>query len=86
MENDSYMAVSSYVRHKIREYGRRILDGDIEVNPYSLGNKNACTYCNFRSICGFDVSTPGYQLRELSKLSEDEVMTLIKDEGQHGRS
>ena len=79
MESDSYKMVSSYVRHKIREYGRRILDGDIEVNPYTMGNKSACTYCNFRSICGFDVSTPGYQTRDLDKLSKDDVMALMKE-------
>lgn len=88
MENDSYKMVSSFVSHKIREYGRRILDGDIEVNPYSLGKKSACTYCNFRSICGFDVSTPGYKTRELEKLSKDEVMNLMKEESGdiNGRS
>lgn len=80
MEQDSYKMVSSYVRHKIREYGRRILDGDIEINPYVQGPRSACTYCHFRPICGFDMSTPGFQTRELDKLNKDDALALIKEE------
>ena len=80
MEPDSYKMVSTYVSKKIREYGRRILDGDIEINPYVKGQRSACTYCHFRPICGFDMSTPGFQTRDLDKLNKDDAMALIKEE------
>lgn len=80
MDGETYSKVSTYVSQKIKEYGRRILDGDIEVNPYVYGQKSACTYCTFRSICGFDASTPGYKTRELDKLPKEEVVVRMQDD------
>lgn len=80
MQKDDYAKVSSYVNKKIREYGRRILDGDIEINPYEMKDRSACTYCSFHAICGFDAAVEGYHRRELESLGKDEVMARMKQE------
>ncbi|WP_130837048.1 PD-(D/E)XK nuclease family protein [Lachnoclostridium sp. Marseille-P6806] len=50
-------------RAVMREMGRNILDGDIELKPYRNGTENACTWCPYRDACGFDPRTPGYETK-----------------------
>ena len=71
--------VSNYVTAKITSMGKEMLQGKMELNPYELGGKNACTYCNFKSVCGFDVRLPGYEKRELETLKKDEIMQKIEE-------
>ncbi|MCR5772220.1 MAG: PD-(D/E)XK nuclease family protein [Butyrivibrio sp.] len=78
MPADDFDEVSKYVNKLVKQNGRRIVDGDIEVNPYAMGDRSACDYCSFRSICGFDDSVPGYCKRELKKLDNDEIMENIR--------
>ena len=44
-----------------------ILDGNVEASPAVWkkdGDRTACDYCPYRSVCGFDPSIDGYQYRE----------------------
>lgn len=74
---EEYDRLASYVKKQIRKAGRQILNGDIAVNPYQRGDRNACTYCPFRSLCGFDPSIPGYHMHQLEKWTKEEVMHKI---------
>ena len=60
-----------------RKSGRRdgkILDGKIALDPYEQGNRNACEYCAYQKVCGFDKKIDGFVMRELENLKEDEAM------------
>ncbi|WP_408070483.1 PD-(D/E)XK nuclease family protein [Butyrivibrio sp. JL13D10] len=80
MSADDFEDVSRYVEHLIKKSGRSIIHGDIAVNPYSQGNRNACEYCSFKSVCGFDNAVPGYEMRELQNKNNDEVLELIRND------
>jgi len=80
ISSDDFKVVSGYVGHKIREYGNRILDGDIDVNPYEMKKRDACTYCAFHSICGFDKMIDGFNKRTLEDLKKDEALEKMKHE------
>lgn len=71
--------VSNYVNQKIRSLGREILDGTISVNPCELGSEQACTYCAYKHVCGFDTGTEGYRPRKLEKLKAEEALERIRD-------
>ncbi|MBE5825114.1 MAG: helicase-exonuclease AddAB subunit AddB [Butyrivibrio sp.] len=71
--------LSEYVGRKIRQQGRNILDGDIEVNPFEDKKYNSCTFCDFKSICGCDEKVPGYRKRHF-EVSDDEATALIMAE------
>ena len=65
---EEFELLLSYVEHILKETGNRILAGDIAVSPYRLkekNNENACTYCKFKDVCGFDPNVPGYAFRDL---------------------
>lgn len=72
--------VSNYVNQKIRELGRGILAGTISVNPYEQNGNTACTYCAYKSVCGFDGRIEGYELRRLPKLGREEALMCMRQE------
>ena len=75
--DEDYSALQQHVGRKIREFGRRILDGDVKVNPYEEGDRNSCTYCAYKSICGYDTRIPGYSMRRLD-MNEDVALANMK--------
>ena len=68
--------LSNFVNRKIKEQGRKILEGDIEVNPFDDDNHKSCTYCEFRAICGFDGKTPGFKTRRF-EVDDDTAKEII---------
>ncbi|MCH5275547.1 MAG: helicase-exonuclease AddAB subunit AddB [Lachnospiraceae bacterium] len=78
MTGEELQTVSEYVNQKVRELGREILSGRISVDPYEKGAENACTYCAFTGVCGFDKNTPGYAYRRLKSMDKDEAMDCIR--------
>ncbi len=79
MSGEEMRIVSDYVNHKVKEIGREILDGAIAVNPYEKGQNEACTYCAYRKVCGFDSSIPGYEKRGLEELDKEELFRRMKE-------
>ncbi|MCI7791620.1 MAG: PD-(D/E)XK nuclease family protein, partial [Lachnospiraceae bacterium] len=80
LSSEDFKVVSDYVNTKIKEIGTSILDGEIALNPYEQSNGNACTYCNYRSICGFDRKLGANLVRELEELDQDEALERMKGE------
>lgn len=74
--------ISNYVNQKVRSIGQEILAGHKEVNPYEEGNKNACEYCAYKKVCGFDTSIPGYSVRKPEVSDSEEIMRRMKEELQ----
>jgi len=70
LDGDELKIVSDYVNHKVRSIGREILDGKISMNPYEKGTAQACTYCEYRKVCGFDPAIPGYGMRSLDDMDK----------------
>jgi ATP-dependent helicase/DNAse subunit B len=38
----------------LRDYARRIFEGETIVLPFRIGSETACDRCDFRSVCRFD--------------------------------
>lgn len=75
-----FEALNVYVKGKISQIQNAILEGEAEVSPYELGRKNACTYCPYSGVCGFDRKLPGYEFRHLQKLTEEELWKAFTGE------
>ncbi|MBO4456178.1 MAG: PD-(D/E)XK nuclease family protein [Butyrivibrio sp.] len=76
---EDYSAISHFVDKKIKNIGKEILNGSISVNPYEMGQRNSCTYCSYKGICGFDDKIPGFKKRELVD-DESHAMEIIREE------
>ena len=79
LSREEMQLVSAYVDAKIRDIGKEILDGKIAANPYEKGNEEACTYCAYKKVCGFDGSIPGYEKRQLEDLDKQTLMQRMQE-------
>ena len=51
----------------------------MQYNPYEKGNEEACTYCAYKKVCGFDGSIPGYEKRQLEDLDKQTLMQRMQE-------
>ncbi|MDE6386471.1 MAG: PD-(D/E)XK nuclease family protein [Lachnospiraceae bacterium] len=80
INEEDMQLVSDYVNRKIRQIGSGILEGTISVNPYEQGTNQACTYCAYRNVCGYDSRIEGYGMRRLPKMSADDALAKMREE------
>lgn len=80
MSMEQMQVISDYVNHKMKTIGREILDGNIALQPYEMGSEEACTYCTYKKVCGFDSSISGCQKRKLLDFSKEELFEKMKKE------
>lgn len=73
--------IAEYAMKKAGELGRRIADGDVEVNPCTYRQQNSCEYCQFKNVCGFDGRIPGYEIRELQELEPEVLWEKFNEKG-----
>lgn len=76
---EKLQTISNYVNLKIKEIGTEILQGNIGIHPYEKSDTNACTYCSYKSICGFDEKVSGFSKRQLEKMEEDELFVHMEE-------
>ncbi len=79
-ESAVFEALVNDVETHLRQFGRRILEGAIEIAPYRKGKEVACTQCEFSSICRFDAWTQPY--RVLAAPPRPPVSTLQAGKGR----
>lgn len=80
MSGEELRLVSDYVSRKITKIGREILQGNISLNPYERGKEEACTYCDFRKVCGFETGMPGCGKRKLEELSREAALSKMQED------
>lgn len=82
IEGEKFKVLSEYVNRKIKDIGNQILQGDVQAKPYEFGQKNGCTYCNYRGVCGFDEHIRGYEYLRLKKFNTKELWQAMEGEVQ----
>ena len=80
---DQFRQLQKYVRHKIRQFGREILDGNISSYPYQKKGHTGCDYCSFAGICEFDPRIDGYHYNKTRELKKEEIWKKMEEEN-HG--
>ncbi|MDE6421765.1 MAG: PD-(D/E)XK nuclease family protein, partial [Lachnospiraceae bacterium] len=76
---DVLETISNYVNQKIRELSKKILAGNIARNPYEYKEQSACTYCQYKEVCGFDERLPGCEKRNLGSPDEEWLLERMKE-------
>lgn len=77
---EEFAIMMDYVQDKAKKIGREILKGNTNVNPFERQKENACEYCPYKEVCGFDEKLPGYGYRRLENYKSDELWQLMKEE------
>ncbi|MBQ0015320.1 MAG: PD-(D/E)XK nuclease family protein [Oscillospiraceae bacterium] len=72
--------IKKQVEEEIREMGTLLHNGNIEVKPiYNSDYDNACKWCNYHSICGFEEGDPIIEME--SKKTREVLEELLKEDG-----
>ncbi len=75
-----FAIMMEYVQDKAKKIGREILKGNTSVNPFEWKKENACEYCPYKEVCGFDEKIPGYEYRKLEKDKSNNLWYLMEEE------
>lgn len=81
VSREQFRAVRGYVRKVIRDIGTELTDGVIDIAPYKLKKKLACTFCSYRSICQFDSSLEENEYRHLRQEKKDVFLAKMVEGG-----
>lgn len=76
---NQFETMRNYVNDKAKEIGQEILNGNVNVNPFEKQKENACAYCPYASVCGFDEKIPGYSYRRLHSYTSQEVWEKMRE-------
>lgn len=74
---EEFQAIGTYVTDKIATMGKEMMDGNVAIEPYQLGERVPCTYCAYKGICSFDKKL-GNEYRKLVKEGKDSVLAKIQ--------
>ncbi|MCL2255150.1 MAG: PD-(D/E)XK nuclease family protein, partial [Lachnospiraceae bacterium] len=85
LKQEDFAVLTDYVNQKITAMGKQIKSGDIDMAPYENKDGNACTYCDFKQVCGFDIRLPGYRTKKLDPLGRDEALELMRNNTQQNK-
>ncbi|MCR5054725.1 MAG: PD-(D/E)XK nuclease family protein [Lachnospiraceae bacterium] len=79
VDDNDFLCLARHIETIITETGNSISEGRIDPVPFREGNRSACTFCPYISICGFDEKIPGYKTRDLKKKSDEEVLNILRE-------
>ena len=79
IDEEDFELLLSYVRKKLSVGAKKIIEGDISINPILNGDMKACDYCLYSSICQFNTKF-GVSYKKIKKYKKNEVFDIIKQE------
>lgn len=80
VDEETFMDLIKHVRRLVTEISYEMMKGNIKIAPSKNGQKTACDYCSYTSICQFDSSLEDNEYKNMKKLSNEEVLKRIKEE------
>ena len=82
LSEEEFSMLRRHTRRKLTSLAQGILDGQAQVSPAQTSGIDACRYCQYKSLCGFDESLPGCSRRTL-KMEPKQVLGTIREEDDH---
>lgn len=77
-DDQSFQLLQQHMHQLIERAGIQITTGDVALNPYENSKGNACTFCDFKSVCQFDPILAENNFRRLQPLKEDEIFNKLQ--------
>jgi len=65
-----------HTKRKLGALADGVLDGDVSVAPYRLGNFSPCHWCRMQSVCRFEFGDP---MRRLDRMKQTEVWKKLDE-------
>ena len=80
VKKEQFHTLSSFVQEKMKELGRRMLDGETAAVPFERKSQTGCDYCIYRAICRMDPKLPGTHYRRLKEYSEEMIWKKMENQ------
>ena len=75
---EEFDVITRFAREKLREIGREIYDGNVDVNPIKNKKIDSCAYCTFQAICRYDSRIPGFSERSFNGDNKEDVLDKMR--------
>ena len=75
---EQFEELQKYIYIVIKQISREILGGNIDLKPYYKDKKTPCKYCDYKSICGFNMGGCENSYNYIDKKSKEEILAKIK--------
>ena len=72
--------LQKYMYKVIKDISKEILEGNIDLKPYYKDKKTPCKYCDYKSICGFNMGGCENKYNYIDKKSKQEILDKIRNE------
>lgn len=70
--------LQSYVRQQVSQLSSRMIEGEIAIQPYAIGQTSACATCSYKAVCQFDNRMAGNEQKQLNKWKNPEVFAKLE--------
>ena len=80
IESEKFKILQKYIDVIIKQIGKEILSGKIDINPYNKKGRTPCKYCSYRSICGFNPQQENNTYNFVDDKSKDEIIEKMKND------
>ncbi|OWZ82836.1 helicase-exonuclease AddAB subunit AddB [Natranaerobius trueperi] len=86
LDQTQFEEVMKFIETKLTELGQKIISGEITPYPFKDKNFKACTFCDYLSVCQFDLNFEEHEFWHLPK-AKDYLSQIIEDvKSSEGRS
>lgn len=80
VKKEEFEVLQQYIDKTIKEIGKEILSGKIDIKPYYKKGKTPCEYCAYKTICGFHPQREGNCYYYIDNKPKDEILLRMKKE------
>lgn len=74
---EQFSSLQRYVRQTVQQISEQMLDGTIDIAPYSQGPMVACNTCAYKPVCQYDQFFEGNTQRLLAKMKNNQIWELL---------
>ena len=77
MEEADFQTVEQFTRERITAFAKEILAGNIKASPCVTKDKNPCSVCSYRAICGFQEGMTD-AIRQVEAAENEEILSRMR--------
>ncbi len=71
--------ILDFAQEKTISLAEQIVDGQIAIQPKTIGDRDACQYCAYKGACGFDSKIAGYEKVKPEEVTIEEFERRLKN-------
>ena len=77
---EQFKDLQKYMYTIIKQISKEILGGNIDLKPYYKDKKTPCKYCDYKSICSFNMGGCENSYNYIEKKSKEEILSKLSKE------